>query len=595
MSNLHTPIKAEEQPLGLIFSKNYLFVIPKFQRPFSWVSDNFERLFLDIYESMKNTQESEGGYFLGSMVLWNERENVYNVIDGQQRLASLTILLAVIRDSLQDEKFRRILHEAIFQEEDPVRRIPEVERLKPWDELLEKFRKYVYTENGTKTFLEDFRGGRIQYKDEDDPVYRMKEAIETYYRLIEEVVPEDMREEELEKFVQYLFNNVYVVVIKTASFGSAIRLFNVLNTRGMPLSSIDIVKAINLEAISDTAMRDMHADKWIDLEGELGREEFESLLSYVRMIYAKEKARKALHEEYDKLYSSGTLKKGEAFFNLIYEYADIYKSKVIAPEVTIRYESKANRYKVLAHIMRRYLPFSEWIPPLLAFYKKFYNDELLVDFLEKLEKKAVIEWMAGFTSTERVTSFSRIIRLVEESNDPENVINRMLTYKPPEARERGRVIDYNKPKELEEILNSTLDRRDFYKLKGGKLSKYVLLRLDMELWDLEGVVPQYSGVITVEHILPRNPSPDSEWVRKFDEKTRDEWVDMLGNLVLLSGSKNSKAANYDFRKKKKVYFSKKWTHFRLTQELQKYDDWNIKTLKERHRELINRVKNIYLR
>ena len=595
MSSLHAPIKAEEQSLGFIFSKNYLFVIPKFQRPFSWAKDNFERLFMDIYESMRDVQEGQGGYFLGSMVLWNERGNIYDVIDGQQRLASLTLLLAVIRDLLRDEKFRRTLHEAIFQEEDPVRRIPEVERLKPWDELLDKFRKYVYTEGGTKAFLEDFRSGRIQCKDEDDPVYRMKEAIETYYKLIEEVIPEDEREEELKKFVQYLFNNVYVVVIKTASFGSAIRLFNVLNTRGMPLSPTDIIKATNLEAISDPVVRDIHADKWIDLEGELGREELESLLSYVRMIYAREKARRALHEEYDKLYSSGKLKKGEVFFNLIHEYADIYKSKILSPEINVRTEGRANRYRVLSHIMRRYLPFSEWIPPLLAFYKKFYSDELLVDFLDKLEKKAVIEWMAGFTSTERVTSFSRIIKLVDESDDPRDVINRMLTYRSREVRERGRVIDYTKREELEGILDSTLNRRDFYKLKGGKMAKYILLRLDMEAWDLEGVIPQYTGVVTVEHILPRTPSPDSEWVRKFDEKTRAEWVDRLGNLVLLSGSKNSRAANYDFRKKKEVYFSRKWTHFRLTQELQEYDDWNIETLKKRHNELVYRVKNIYLK
>jgi len=595
MSSLYAPIKAEKQSLGAIFSKDYLFVIPKFQRPFSWVKDNFERLFMDIYESMKDVQEGQGGYFLGSMVLWNERENIYKVIDGQQRLASLTLLLAVTRDLLQDEKFRRTLHEAIFQEEDPVRRIPEVERLKPWDELLDKFKKYVYTEGGTGVFLEDFRSGKIQYKDEDDPIYRMKEAIETYYKLIEEVIPEDKREEELKKFVQYLFNNVYVVVIKTASFGSAIRLFNVLNTRGMPLSSTDIIKATNLEAISDPTTRDKYADKWIDLEGELGREKLESLLSYVRMIYAREKARRTLHEEYEKLYSDGRLKKGETFFNLIYKYADIYKSKILSPEINIRNESKANRYKVLSHIMRKYLPFSEWIPPLLAFYEKFYDDELLVDFLDKLEKKATIEWMAGFTSTERVTSFSRIIKLIDESDDSRDVIDRMLTYKSPEARERGRVIDYTKREELEKILDLTLNRKDFYKLKGRKMAKYILLRLDMEAWDLEGVIPQYTEVVTVEHILPQNPSPNSEWVRKFDEETRVEWVNKLGNLVLLSGNKNSRAANYDFRKKMEVYFSRKWTHFRLTQELQKYDDWNIETLKKRHNELVLRVKDIYLK
>jgi len=593
MSSLHAPIKAEEQPLKQVFSNNYLFIIPRFQRPFSWRRDNFEKLFVDIYESMKESGE-QGGYFLGSMVLWNKEENVYNVIDGQQRLASLAILMAVLRDFIEDEKFKRILHEAIFQEEDPVRRIPEVERLRPWDELRDYFKKYIYTENGTKLFLEDIKRGKIKFKDEDDPVYRLKEAVETYYNLIEEIIPADRREEELKAFSQYLFNNVYVVLIKTASFGSAIRLFNVLNTRGLPLSSIDIIKAVNLEAIDDPKVREKFADQWIELEGEIGRGEFESLLSYIRMIYAKEKARRSLHEEFDKLYDNRVIEKGENFFKLVESYADIYKSKVLSPEVSTRVKEKANRYTVLIDIMRKHIPFSEWIPPLLAFYNKFHDDELLVDFLIKLEKKVFIEWAAGFSVTERITSFSRIIRLIDESNDPEDVIERMLTYRPSRARERGRFIDYTNTNELENIIISVLDNDHFYKLKGGKMAKYVLLRLDMEIWDLENVIPQYTGTITVEHILPRSPPPNSEWVRKFDEETRAKWVDKLGNLVLLSGSKNSRAGNYDFERKKRVYFSKKWTPFLITQELQKYEDWNIETLRERHNNLICRSKEIYL-
>ena len=251
-------------------------------------------------------------------------------------------------------------------------------------------------------------------------------------------------------------------------------------------------------------------------------------------------------------------------------------------------------YKVLIIIMKKYLSFSEWIPPLLAFYKKFHADEYLVDFLLKLEKKAVIEWMAGFTTTERTTSFSRIIRLIDESTDPRDVINRMLTYRPSEARERGRFINYTNKEEVENILDSTLNRSDFYKLKGGKLAKYILLRLDMEKWDLGEGIPSYTGTITVEHILPRNPPLNSEWTRKFDEITRTEWVDRLGNLVLLSGSKNSSASNYDFKKKKEVYFSKKWTLFRITQELERYNDWTPETLKERHCILIRQIKKIYL-
>ena len=532
------------------------------------------------------------------MVLWNERGEEYKVIDGQQRLASLTILLAVLRDSIKDLEFKNSLHRAIFQRGDPLLQIPERERFKPWEELQEIFRKYIYRENGTRKFLEDFKEGRINYNGEDDPIYHVKEAIETFYELIERVISSDVLDDKLKKYASYLFNNVYVVVIKTASFGSAIRLFNVLNTRGLPLSSLDIIKAVNLEAIEDNELREKYANEWIELEKELGREKFESLLSYIRLIYAKRKVRKTLHEEFEMLYKSGQPRKGEPFIKLVKEYADIYMRKILAPELDVRNERREieqlNKYKVLINIMKQYIPFSEWIPPLMAFYKKFKADNMLTDFLVKLEKKAVIEWMAGFTATERVTSFSRIIRLIDEANEPRDVINKMLFYKPPDARERGRTINYANREELERILESVLNSQEFYRLKGGKLAKYLLLRLDMEKWDLSSVAPQYTGIITVEHILPRNPPKNSEWCRKFDEETRRKWVDRLGNLVLLSGPRNSKAANYDFKRKIEIYFGKKWSSFKITQELRDYKDWNLEALRRRHEKLKREIKNIYL-
>jgi len=116
MSDISSPIKAEQITIGDLFTR-FMFIIPKFQRPFSWTTENFEKLFTDIYDAMKDEQEA---YFLGSMVFWLDKEhegNIYQVIDGQQRLASLTILLAVLRDRINDEGYKNELQTLIFQEE----------------------------------------------------------------------------------------------------------------------------------------------------------------------------------------------------------------------------------------------------------------------------------------------------------------------------------------------------------------------------------------------------------------------------------------------------------------------------------------------
>jgi len=162
------------------------------------------------------------------------------------------------------------------------------------------------------------------------------------------------------------------------------------------------------------------------------------------------------------------------------------------------------------------------------------------------------------------------------------------------GRER-RTIDFTNKEEIEKILIEKLNDQQFYTLKGGKLARYVLLRLDMEMWDEN--FPGYSNIstITVEHILPRNPLSGSHWLRKFNKDQIKEWVDKLGNLALLSRRKNSRAANYDFDKKKERYFAVRSTPFRITQMLQKYDDWTPKTVAERHNKLLELAKDIYIR
>ena len=87
-------IEAKEVSLGTLFSEQFLFRIPIYQRPLSWNRDNFEQLFEDIKDSM----DLEEGHFLGSIILQEVGEHTYELVDGQQRMVALTILLAVIRD-----------------------------------------------------------------------------------------------------------------------------------------------------------------------------------------------------------------------------------------------------------------------------------------------------------------------------------------------------------------------------------------------------------------------------------------------------------------------------------------------------------------
>src|ERR1700760_3860660 len=98
-----TKIEAHERTVGDIFSDLYQFEIPPYQRPYAWEEEQARELLIDLLDAMDNGDVSGGLYFLGSIVLVKPpADSRARVIDGQQRLTTMTILLSVLRDLTTD-------------------------------------------------------------------------------------------------------------------------------------------------------------------------------------------------------------------------------------------------------------------------------------------------------------------------------------------------------------------------------------------------------------------------------------------------------------------------------------------------------------
>ena len=146
-------ILAHEIYVKHLFSDKFLFEIPNFQRPFAWEKENFEQLFSDIKDALQTNLETFGNkiddyesYFLGSIILCakqlkDDGSGEYAIIDGQQRLVSLAILIAVMRDLLEDNKRKNRLQNKIYQERDDDIGTPERVRIKMRDKE-EEFGNY---------------------------------------------------------------------------------------------------------------------------------------------------------------------------------------------------------------------------------------------------------------------------------------------------------------------------------------------------------------------------------------------------------------------------------------------------------------------
>lgn len=364
---------------------------------------------------------------------------------------------------------------------------------------------------------------------------------------------------EIETLAKYLFNNVLFIYVSTEDLQDAFRLFTILNDRGIPLTNSDILKAKNLGIISNENLKLRLATEWEEIEGNFGIDEFDRLLSHIRTILVKEKARENILKEFeDKIYSAKPqlLKRGEDTLKLLIQFADIYSQLIWFNNLPSNVD---NKYINLILIMRGGIPSTDWIPPLLTYYRK-YKDKELLEFLTKLDNKFSIDWIYQFTPTERLTNMIAIIRVIESSKNSSEVLN-------------NKVLSIDTTN-----LTNYLSTDDFY---FKKFAKYILLKLEYLLKDHTSQFSKFEN-ISIEHVLPQNPKTTSDWYKDFTDSERDSLTNSIGNLVLLSRRKNSSLANLDFIDKKNKYFDKNIDAFPNSLKVMQNNEWKVNKISQRN-------------
>lgn len=532
-------LNAETRTIGAILKEEFFYRIPEYQRPFSWDADNFEDLIDDIIGADKGQE-----YFLGTFVLHrHEKDAVFDVIDGQQRLTSLMILLACLRDIVDDNRFKSGIQKKILQDEDVVDRIPAKVRLEVKDWKL--FSEVVVRAGGTRN-VDDKQGL-------PEPEWRYINAVTVFRSRLE-----GLSQAVLEQLIEFISQKCIVIFLATHNFTVAFRLFTIVNDRGKQLRRIDILKAMNLapDVVTKETVRNRIAQEWEDLEKDLGEKKFENIFHLLRLVLLKDKPQGDLLKEFeDRVFAKQGITKGEPFFNLIFDYARLYTRIFDDRDIVPDGSPDCLRYKALIHIMDSEFAASEWRACLLSFGRQFGSDQFYA-FCLKMEKVYLAQWVQGTRKDERYADYSRILRLIESAKKPSEVLV-------------GIKFD------AEAIMNAT-QRSDVYSPTFGR---YLLLRL--ELVTAEHDVPKEFSAKSVEHVLPRKPSSNGYWADNHDLSKIDEYVNKIGNLVLLSKGKNSAANNRDFLDKRKKYLETRVSDYPRSIQVLGYSDWFRKTIEDR--------------
>lgn len=560
-------LEAHDKLIREIFEGSYQFEIPDYQRPYAWTTEQAGELFDDLVSAMQDARANgaTSQYFLGSIVLIkNDRDPKAMVVDGQQRLTTLTILFAALRAAWEAANYPpgvKSVTPFLYEEGDEMLGKATGYRFTAREEDATFFRQYIQEPGGIAQLVastDKLKDSRLRYRENATLLLEKAKALS----------PDD-----LNALWKFLANDCSLVVISTPDLEAAYRIFSVLNNRGLDLAPIDIIKAEVLGSIRRIGGEDKaraYSKKWSAIESQLGRDAFGELFGHIRTIYAKQKQRATLVKEFQE-YVTEYKTPADLIDNVIQPYAEVWDFVRDADFEATEHAETINDY--LSWLNR--VDFKDWVPPALVYFKRFRQQpKLLAEFFKSLERLTYFLLVTKVGINERIETYAALTKEIEPETFKGDLAA-LTTLTLTDAQKRKFV--------------AALDGDVYDDLPKARMA--LVLRLE-SLVRAPGV--QLQDAVSLEHVLPQTPPDGSDWIKWFpDEDERNGWTHRLANLVPLDRKKNSSASNYDFAKKKDAYFRGKGTAspFVLTQEVRSEKEWTPTLLAERQKRLVGVLKD----
>ncbi|KAA8828717.1 DUF262 domain-containing protein [Bifidobacterium tissieri] len=584
-------INASEKPLGKVFSTDYQFVIPAFQRAYSWQVNNMLQLVEDLEDAAR---DPEHPYFLGSLILVGGTDStgrLYQVIDGQQRLTSLTIIIAILRDLETDPELVANLNTLILEEGNRLFGREAEPRLALRERDAEFFRNYV--QEGNLESLFDLRDSDMESNAQRNIVQNTKAAYDAL---------DALDEKERRALAGYLVSNVFLIIVRTDDLAGAHRIFDVMNMRGLPLTASDVFKAKAVSAIP-LADRDIYGKRWDDAIDPLG-DDVEAFFNDLLLVTSPKSGMRGPVDGFRIKVFDEYLKKNTAaeFINdILAPYARAWLmvnqphafalSQEVSNWLVSLNDFQSTEWKPVAMWaltnmggLTQSLPDSD-MNGTAANAANAANDDTadtdgktgkdadkaeqqlrkLVNLLAALERVTGVDNLARQTSAARRTRVVQILKDLKKGKDI--------------AKSTGFAISDDERKTALARLRGELQAT-------GTLKKLLLLRANDQRAGERIVRPRNINVV---RILPERIGANSSFA-VWPESTRDHWVDRIGNLVLTSTNEQiiAKLDSYAPRAER-ILAQHKSLKYPLTAELESVRELTPDVLERRQEEIVHLI------
>ncbi|GHP29925.1 hypothetical protein VN0212_01450 [Helicobacter pylori] len=557
------------------------YQIPMYQRPYQWTEKNCEKLLDDLFFSYECYKESD--YFCGSLVLIaigidsETNATTYDIVDGQQRLSTF-ILLAKVLATLYDKdlnencKISRGFLEKSLGDTDK-----------------EKRKRLIFNTIGLNA-KKDFQDA-LKFFDDLDASKGENRYLKNAICLKDYLEKKEI--EDINDFIRWLYFKVIFIKTTCSSISMALRIFSVLNARGLPLHAIDVFKVELLKKLAKEKDQEEFVSRWNALRQKCSENEskfpkrkenkreknpaeilFSWYLTYLNPVTSGKNMEERLADQFERLDKTPLeyLKIVEDFYNA---YCEVLEMQ--------------DRH---AHLLS-YLASDFWRIILCTSILHRYSQSEIEALKELLVKFYYQNWVAEQKEPKKQTNCNIINALKEKKNI--NDINSIVK-------------EYLNEKNITQRFKENL-RDDHLYEKHKKSSKSSWLRpilILVEYFMSDDPKPKriQTNDFHVEHILPQKPDPSSQWVKDFSKEKRECYTHSLANLTLLGGVKNTKASNLDFKDKKEIYMGEEirlnkkkpsgvMTCYDTTKYIaHHYTEWTPKSLEEREKDLMGIIESV---
>ena len=545
--------------LSDIIGNGKTYTVPPYQRDYSWQQDQWEDLWNDILA----IEESGGVHYMGSIVLQNMGEKHYHVIDGQQRFATLTlIVLAVVYQ----------LDSLIRQGVDPENNQERVAL------LLRKFigdkdpgsltysSKLKLNENNNSFFQSNLLVFRAPtnantLQDSNRLIWR------AYTFFIEKAADHFRGVEQGEAIANFLnrlvSEKLMFIQIVVEDELSAYTVFETLNSRGVGLTATDLLKNY-LFSISTEVDLPHVKHKWRKIIDVIGLDTFPVFLRHywiskyklIRQEYLFRAVKDSVSSSPEVMGLLDSLEGNALLYNALSSYADSFwaghrEIKKRINELSLFKEKQA-------------------YPLLIA----AYNDLGQEDFAKVLKLVSVI--------TFRYTVIGKL-----QTNLKEDIYNRAaIAVSRGEAPSIRQIAELLKPLYPSDVdFKNSFSTKSISTRRGKKLVRYILYGLENHLSHADYDFEENPG--TIEHILPENGN--EHYGQEFPAVIYESVVYRLGNYTILEGDKNRACETLPFTEKKAVYQT---SQYALSKQIMA-NQWNPYTIDRRQERLADYASSVW--